>query len=115
MPVLTKEDKAFWEENGYVVIHNAVPPENIKAAENAIWNFLEMRPDNPDSWYPDPPRRGIMAEMYQHQALWDLSSTLLLADELADDRPHISADSRGFVVNENFDQLLYAIREAIAD
>ena len=71
MSVLSKEDRAFWEENGYVVIHNAVPPENIIAAENAVWDFLEMQPDNRESWYPNPPRKGIMAEMYQHQALWD--------------------------------------------
>ncbi len=70
MPVLTAEDRQFWEENGYVVVHNAVPPENLKAAERAVWDFLEMQSDDPRSWYPDPPR-GIMAEMYQHQALWD--------------------------------------------
>ncbi len=70
MTVLTAEDRRFWEENGYVVVHNAVPPENLKAAEQAVWDFLEMRSDDPRSWYPDPPR-GIMAEMYQHQALWD--------------------------------------------
>ena len=33
--------------------------------------FLEMDRDDPDSWYPDPPRRGIMVEIYQHQALWN--------------------------------------------
>jgi hypothetical protein len=71
MPVLSDEDRVFWEENGYVIVHNAVPPENCKAAEKAVWDFLEMEPDNPDSWYPDPPRRGIMVEIYQHQALWD--------------------------------------------
>ena len=71
MSVLSEEDRAFWNEKGYIVIHEAVPRKNIKAAENAIWNFLGMQPDNPDSWYPDPPRKGIMAEMYQHQALWD--------------------------------------------
>ena len=71
MPVLTAEDRKFWEENGYVVVHNAVPPENLKAAERAVWDFLEMQPDDPASWYPDPPRSTIMTEMYQHQALWD--------------------------------------------
>ena len=71
MSVLSEEDRDFLNENGYIVIHNAVPLENIKAAEGAIWNFFEMHPDNRESWYPDPPRRGIMAEMYQHQALWD--------------------------------------------
>jgi ectoine hydroxylase-related dioxygenase (phytanoyl-CoA dioxygenase family) len=71
MSILSEEDRAFWNENGYIVIHNAVPLENIKAAEEAIWNFYDMRPDERESWYPNPPRRGIMAEMYQHQALWD--------------------------------------------
>ena len=36
MSVLSEEDRAFWDENGYVVIHDAVPAKNIKAAENAI-------------------------------------------------------------------------------
>ena len=71
MPVLSSEDLAFWEENGYVVVHDAVPPENCKAAEQAVWEFLEMDANDPESWYPDPPRRGIMVEIYQHQALWD--------------------------------------------
>lgn len=71
MSVLSASDRAFWEENGYVVVQDAVPPENLKAAEQAVWEFLEMDPNNPDSWYPDPPRRSIMVEIYQHQALWD--------------------------------------------
>ena len=71
MSVLSKEDLEFWEENGYVVVREAVPPENCRAAEQAVWDFLEMDRDNTDSWYPDPPRRSIMVEIYQHQALWD--------------------------------------------
>ncbi len=71
MAVLSAEDIAFWEENGYVVVRNAVPLENCKAAEQAVWNFLEMDADDPESWYPNLPRRGIMVEIYQHQALWD--------------------------------------------
>ena len=70
-PLLSKEDRAFWDENGYVIIHNAVPPENIKAAENAIWKFLEMQPDDRESWYPDPPRLGIGVKMHHHQVLWN--------------------------------------------
>jgi hypothetical protein len=71
MPVLSAEDRAFWEEHGYVVVREAVPPENCRAAERAVWEFLEMDPDDRENWYPDPPRRGIMVEIYQHQALWD--------------------------------------------
>ena len=71
MAVLSPEALDFWEENGYVVVPEAVPPENCKAAEQAVWNFLEMDRDDLESWYPDPPRRSIMVEIYQHQALWD--------------------------------------------
>ena len=71
MSVLSAEDRAFWDENGYVVVHDAVPLENCRAAEGAVWDFLEMDEDESETWYPDPPRRGIMVEMYQHQALWN--------------------------------------------
>lgn len=72
MSVFSKEDLEFWDEHGYVVVREAVPPENCRAAEQAVWDFLEMDGDDPESWYPtDPPRRGIMVEIYQHQALWD--------------------------------------------
>jgi len=40
MPVLSKEDWEFWNENGYVVVHNAVPQANLDAALDAIWGFL---------------------------------------------------------------------------
>lgn len=69
MAVLSKEDRAFWEEKGYVIIKNAAPPELIQNAANAVWDFLEMDADSPESWYTDPPR-GIMVEIYQHPALW---------------------------------------------
>ena len=71
MPVLSAADRAFWEEHGYVTVHDAVSPENTKAAEDAVWEFLEMDVGDRESWYPDPPRSGIMVEIYQHQALWD--------------------------------------------
>ena len=69
MAVLSSEDRAFWEENGYVVIHDAAPPELIQNTAEAVWDFLEMDANNPDTWYPDPPRKGIMVEIYQHPAL----------------------------------------------
>ena len=71
MSVLSKEDRAFWDENGYVIIHEAVPPENIKAAYHAIWDFLEMYPNDEESWYSGPPRQNIEVKLYHHQAIWD--------------------------------------------
>lgn len=63
-------DLKFWEENGYVIVPGAVPPENCRAAEEAVWDFLDMDSNNPDSWYR-PRRSTIMVELYHCQAFWD--------------------------------------------
>lgn len=70
-PVLTPADHAFFEENGYVILHNAVPQENLEAVIDLIWDFLEMDRNVPEDWYREPHRVGGMVEVYQHQALWD--------------------------------------------
>ena len=71
MPIFSAEDRDFWQRNGYIVVHNAVPSDIIEPAKEAIWDFLGMEPDVSQSWYPEPPKRGIMVEIYQHQALWN--------------------------------------------
>ena len=71
MSPLSQADLDFWQESGYVIARNAVPRENAERAEQAVWEFLGMDRVNSDTWYPDPPRRSIMVEIYQHQALWD--------------------------------------------
>ena len=67
MPVFDAEALEFWEENGYVVVPEAVPLENCRAAEQAVWDFLEMDGDDPESWYPEPPRRSTVS--YTHLTL----------------------------------------------
>ncbi len=68
---LSEEDLRFWKENGYVVAREVIPIENCRATERAIWEFAGMDPDDPETWYLDPPVGNIMKEIYQHQALWD--------------------------------------------
>ena len=70
MTVLTDADHAFFRENGYVVVPEAVPAALCAAALAAIWEFLGMDPDEPATWYP-PQRRGGLVYLHQHQALWD--------------------------------------------
>src|SRR6266540_1220725 len=36
---LTPEDLAFWDEHGYVILHDAVPPLQCDAAAQAIYAF----------------------------------------------------------------------------
>lgn len=71
MPILSARDQAFFKENGYVVVHDVVPRENLDAVIDAIWEFLGMDRNNPDDWYRDPLRPNGMVELYQHQAMWD--------------------------------------------
>ncbi|HMN29169.1 MAG TPA: phytanoyl-CoA dioxygenase family protein, partial [Caldilineaceae bacterium] len=67
----TPAERAFWEANGYVIIPNAVPQENLDAVIDAIWWFLGVDRNDREAWYTAPIAKSGMAEMYQHQALWD--------------------------------------------
>jgi hypothetical protein len=68
--LLGEADLAFFRENGYVVVRNVVPEENLRAAVDAVWDFLELDADDPATWYPAD-RKGGLAHLHQHQALWD--------------------------------------------
>ncbi|MBM3457475.1 MAG: phytanoyl-CoA dioxygenase family protein [Armatimonadetes bacterium] len=70
-PILRPADHAFFVEHGYVVIPEAVPPENLQAVVDLIFRFLDADPHDPETWYRPPHRPGGMVEVYQHQALWD--------------------------------------------
>ena len=77
--VLSEEDWQFWQANGYVIVPDAVPPENLAAVIQLLWEFQEMDPDDSATWHNNPARpmemvelRGSgMVEVYNHQALWD--------------------------------------------
>lgn len=67
---LTKEDLNFWDENGFLVVKNAVPLNQCLEAQNAIWEFLGADPANPQSWYMQHPgQSGMMLRFFQHPAL----------------------------------------------
>jgi hypothetical protein len=77
--VLSESDWAFWLENGYVIVPDAVPEQSLRRAVDAIWEFQGMDPGDPESWYAPPQGENRMAELnkagmvelYHHQALWD--------------------------------------------
>ena len=77
--LLSEDDWKFWKENGYIVIKNAVPKEQVERVAKFLWEFEEKDPGDPSTWY-SPPRREIqmkeltntgMVEVYNHQYLWD--------------------------------------------
>jgi len=66
-PVLSAEDLAFWDERGYVVVHDAVPASSREAATQAVLDHVGARADDPESWY-QPNDHGIMVQYFQHPA-----------------------------------------------
>ncbi|QKG53277.1 hypothetical protein [Hymenobacter sp. BRD67] len=67
--VLSADDLQFWEENGYVIVREAISREQAQATEDAVWEALDMRPDTPASWYEKPIGQGIMMDFYHHPTL----------------------------------------------
>ncbi|MDH3699050.1 MAG: phytanoyl-CoA dioxygenase family protein [Flavobacteriaceae bacterium] len=77
--VLSEEDWAFWIENGYVIIKNAVPKEQAQATADFLWEFEEKDPKDPSTWYTAPRAEMKMKELagtgmvevYNNQHLWN--------------------------------------------
>jgi Phytanoyl-CoA dioxygenase (PhyH) len=65
--VLTATDLSFWQEHGYVVLHDAVPSAVREAAAQALWDHIGARPDAPETWYGKNDH-GIMVQYFQHPA-----------------------------------------------
>ncbi len=79
LKVLSEEDWNFWIENGYVIIKNAVPKEQVQATANFLWEFEEKDANDQATWYA-PPRAEMqmkelagtgMVEVYNNQHLWN--------------------------------------------
>jgi hypothetical protein len=77
--LMSEEDWQFWVTNGYIVIKNAVPEEQVERLAKFLWEFEEKDPNDPATWYA-PPRAEMqmkeltntgMVEVYNHQYLWD--------------------------------------------
>ncbi|MDA1191737.1 MAG: phytanoyl-CoA dioxygenase family protein [Candidatus Poribacteria bacterium] len=72
MPALSRDEIEFFDENGYVVVRNAVPIPLCDAVVDAIWEFLGMDRDDPDDWYREPHQPGAgMVHMHQHPTMWE--------------------------------------------
>jgi hypothetical protein len=77
--VLSEEDWQSWISNGYVIVQDAVPMDQVDRLADFLWEFEEKIPNDPSTWYTAP-RAEIqmkelantgMVELYNHQYLWD--------------------------------------------
>lgn len=65
---LTPEELAFWDEHGYVVVHDAIAAADRDAAAAAIYEFLDASPEEPDSWYGRKFGVSIWVPLLRHPA-----------------------------------------------
>ena len=67
---LDDEQLRFWQENGYLIIRNAVPKEDCEKTIGVICDFLGIERDNPQTWYKQHASvQGIMVQLFQHPLL----------------------------------------------
>jgi Phytanoyl-CoA dioxygenase (PhyH) len=69
--VLSAADLAFWDEHGYVVLHDAVPAATREAAAQALWQHIGASADDPETWYRRTDH-GIMVQYFQHPAFAEI-------------------------------------------
>jgi Phytanoyl-CoA dioxygenase (PhyH) len=67
--VLSADDLAFWDEQGYVVVRDAVSPEQCAAAAAAICEYLGADLDDPATWYGRRNGHSIWVPLLRHPAL----------------------------------------------
>ncbi|MEN2401079.1 phytanoyl-CoA dioxygenase family protein [Flavobacterium sp. MC2016-06] len=68
--VLSEEDLQFWNENGYVIVKNAISKEDCEDTQEAIWNYLEMDLNKKETWYKrHQNQKGLMLNFSDHETL----------------------------------------------
>ena len=90
--VLSEADWEQWTTNGYVIVRNAISEEQAARLANLLWEFQELDPQDPASWYKPQLRDHVMKELnhngmveiYNHQYLWDNRQTQRVYDAFVD-------------------------------
>lgn len=68
--VLSEKDLQFWNENGYIIVKNAVSKSDCEATQQAIWDYLKMKPDQKETWYNrHENQKGLMLNFADHETL----------------------------------------------
>ncbi|MBB5940065.1 phytanoyl-CoA dioxygenase family protein [Streptomyces zagrosensis] len=91
--VLSKDDLAFWQTYGYVVVKEAIPAAAAQRLLDFAWDFQGLDPGRPDTWYtertfPTDLERDLyiygFVEAYHHQLIWDSRQTQRVYDAFVD-------------------------------
>jgi hypothetical protein len=69
--IFTDADHEQFLREGYVVARSVAPPENVRAAIDAICAFHAIVLDDPSTWYRVPIDAWDIVPVHQAQAIWD--------------------------------------------
>lgn len=68
--VLSEKDLEFWNENGFIVVKNAISKADCEATQQAIWEYLKMDPNKKETWYKrHENQKGLMLNFVDHETL----------------------------------------------
>lgn len=92
LKILSIEEWEFWQKEGYVVIKNVVPREQVARTAAFLWEFEDKDPDDPATWYTQARAEMKMKELagtgmveaYNAQPLWDNRQHNRVYDAFAD-------------------------------
>ena len=91
--VLSEEDFAHWRDYGYVIVPEAIAPDAAKRLLDFTWDFQQLDPNQPATWYPEREFRSDLerdlyvygfVEAYHHQLLWDSRQAQRVYDAFVD-------------------------------
>lgn len=67
---LNDQQLAHWDEQGYLIVPSVLSASECATARAALWEFLQMREDDPASWYQSTAQmQKIMVQLFAHPAL----------------------------------------------
>lgn len=65
--VLSETDLQFWNENGYIILKNAVSKQDCENTIQVICDFINVDVQDAATWYKEhPAKQGIMVQLFQH-------------------------------------------------
>jgi hypothetical protein len=79
---LTTEDKAFFKDEGYLIRRDLLTPEQIDAAQDALWEGIEADRADPATWIGAGPRGPVPGSHPAIRATLHESPVFAIAEEL---------------------------------
>jgi ectoine hydroxylase-related dioxygenase (phytanoyl-CoA dioxygenase family) len=96
--MLTAEQRRAYDEQGYLLVSELIPPETAAAAEAAMWRLIGASPDDPASW-SELPRGHASFENPELVACYTPEYRSVAALLAGDDPAIFQAPRRGYAIN----------------